>query len=430
MSFLYPTYLWALCGLAIPIAIHLWSKKEGKTIKVGSIKLLQSADSRQSSSIQLNEYALLALRLLLIALLVLTIATPQLKKKVVTQPLTYIVESELLHDASLASLFDSLQTIAPLHVLQEGFPEVSSYASENTMIPDYWQLAQDMGHLATDSIVVFTRGLVQGIKGKRPKIHKKIEWIILDVEDPIDQYVEAVQVGDSIQLLALHTNSERLSFRREDLPLTHPDLTLNIAADSITISRKQNKQQLALRQAAPIEIGFVVDEALSSQARYLEAAFRALASYLQRPITIERIDERNTITSNSYDCLVWLSNQPVVQTDAKILMYQTDAFATSLIEKGPSNNLFYLTKTLNNENSVNEHLAKQLRVLLDLHPVLESSIKTFDKRVMNKAGLFPKYEKKEAERSEMSIRDLSPWLWSIIVIILIVERSLARYRKQ
>ncbi|NND11568.1 MAG: hypothetical protein HKN96_10170, partial [Flavobacteriaceae bacterium] len=98
MTFLYPSYLWALLGLIVPLAIHLWSKKEGKTIKIGSIKLLSEADSKQSRSIKLNEYWLLLLRMLSVALLVFILAEPGFIKKTPTNPLTYIVEPALLED--------------------------------------------------------------------------------------------------------------------------------------------------------------------------------------------------------------------------------------------------------------------------------------------------------------------------------------------
>ena len=43
MSFAHPLYLWTLLGLLVPIAIHLWSKKEAKTIKIGSVQLLSES---------------------------------------------------------------------------------------------------------------------------------------------------------------------------------------------------------------------------------------------------------------------------------------------------------------------------------------------------------------------------------------------------
>jgi len=438
MSFLNPTYLWALLGLAIPIAIHLWSKKEGKTIKVGSIKLLQSADSKQSSSIQINEYILLALRLLLITILVLIIATPQLRKSVVTQPLTYIIEPELLDHTALEPLLDSLQDLAPLRVLHDGFPEVKEFTNHRTIIPDYWELVRQFQDLPADSIVVFTRGLKRGIKGKRPKTHKKIAWVILDIEDPVDQYIAAVRSEDSIQLLALKSNAEQLSFRKERLPLTHSRLTLNSSGDSLsigsregkTISRKQKEQKIPVTQSKPITIGLVVDDSLIVQARYMEAAFRALGSYLHRSITVERIEDISTIGQKAYDCLVWLSNRPLVQIDGKMLVYQSDPFAASLIEEGPSQNIFYLTQPLDVENSINEHLVAQLLPLLELHSGIETRITPYDKRVVAKASLFPTYEEKQFKRSEVVAEDVSPWLWSIFLIVLFIERSLARYRKQ
>ncbi len=98
MFFLNPTYLWAFLGLTVPIAIHLWSKKEGKTIKIGSIQLLNKADTKQSRSIQLNEFWLLVLRLFLISVLVLILSNLHIRKKVDNAPITYIVESSLLQN--------------------------------------------------------------------------------------------------------------------------------------------------------------------------------------------------------------------------------------------------------------------------------------------------------------------------------------------
>ncbi|MEQ9166083.1 MAG: BatA domain-containing protein, partial [Fulvivirga sp.] len=61
MNFANSTYLFALLGFLIPIAIHLWNKKEAKVIKVGSIQFVPTQDSNQSKSIQLNEVFLLLL---------------------------------------------------------------------------------------------------------------------------------------------------------------------------------------------------------------------------------------------------------------------------------------------------------------------------------------------------------------------------------
>ncbi len=123
MFFLNPSFLWALLGLAVPVAIHLWSKKEGKTIKVGSIKFLQESDSRKSSSIKLNEFWLLLLRMLLITILVFILAEPRLHYKTENSPITYLVEKSLLSSSEVKNLTDSLNNTAEVRFLETDFPE-------------------------------------------------------------------------------------------------------------------------------------------------------------------------------------------------------------------------------------------------------------------------------------------------------------------
>lgn len=431
MSFVNPTYLWALLGLAVPIAIHLWSKKEGKTIKVGSIQLLREADSKQSSSIQINEYLLLALRLLMITLLVLILAVPQLKQKIVNTSITYIVEPTLLENEQLRPFLDTLQTETPIRLLQTGFPEVTKISQIDSVAPAYWQLTQEMETLHTDSIVVFARGLVQGIQGKRPTISKKIEWIILAANDPVEeQYIEAVQVADTLQLLAVRNDEQRISFRKEYRSVKNTNFQFNSTRDSITLSRKQKQKQLPVSTITPFEIGIVVDDSLAVQYRYMEAAFKALETYLKRPITIEKVADINTISNTSYDCLVWLSHQPLVESTSKIIHYQPDLYASSLITKGSSDTVFYLTQLLNSENSIDQHLAEQLIPVLDLHPALQSNINTYDYRTVTKTSIVSSYQSKDTPKVTMMDTDLSPWLWIIVTLLLIIERSIARYRKQ
>ena len=176
MFFLNPTYLWAFLGLTVPIAIHLWSKKEGKTIKIGSVQLLKKADTKQSRSIKLNEFWLLVLRLFLISILVLIISNLHIRKKVDTVAITYIVESSLLQNKEFKSILDTITTEAPMRLLQNGFPEIDLETNHqlDPEIPNYWQLSKEMESLPSDSIIVFTSAYQSGFKGLRPEITKSI----------------------------------------------------------------------------------------------------------------------------------------------------------------------------------------------------------------------------------------------------------------
>ena len=66
MQFAQPIFLWALAGLSVPIAIHLLSKKEGKVIRLGSLRHVREKSTQQFKSIRLNEWLLLALRCLIV----------------------------------------------------------------------------------------------------------------------------------------------------------------------------------------------------------------------------------------------------------------------------------------------------------------------------------------------------------------------------
>ena len=77
MTFANPSFLWALAGLAVPIAIHLLSRKEGRVIRVGSLRHVEESNTSQFKSIRLNEILLLLLRMLLVILLALFLSGAQ-----------------------------------------------------------------------------------------------------------------------------------------------------------------------------------------------------------------------------------------------------------------------------------------------------------------------------------------------------------------
>lgn len=81
MHLLYPIGLIALAGLLIPLIIHLWKLKQGKTLRIGSIALLGASSPFTSRSYQITDWLLLFLRMLLIALLAFLIAEPYLKNR-------------------------------------------------------------------------------------------------------------------------------------------------------------------------------------------------------------------------------------------------------------------------------------------------------------------------------------------------------------
>lgn len=418
MFFLNPSFLWALLGLSVPVAIHLWSKKEGKTIKVGSLKFLQESDSQKSSSIKLNEFWLLLLRMLLITILVFILAEPRLYYKSENSPITYLVEKSLLSSSKVRSLTDSLNNIAEVRFLETDFPEYQPEIVKDTLSesPNYWKLAKEMETLKTDSVVVFTNAFVSGVKGKRPEISKNINWINLNAGSSKTNLVGAFKRGDEIERISVISHAEGFKFQKEKQNLNTSEI-------------ESEFRNIPVVELDTLQVQIYAEEEFQAESKYIKASFLALEKYLEHPIKILNFEEEN-FNSNSEEILIWLSEKPAPKTEGKVLVFRKDSLANSLIEQGNSKNEYYLTGELNSENIVEEHFAEQLLEILNLYPEINIEAEKYDFRVMNLALLKPNVGETSALTNSRNGRDFSKYLWILFILLILLERALARGRKQ
>ncbi len=80
MSFLYPSFLWALAGLSVPIIIHLFYFRRFKKVYFSNTRFLQEIKEETSSRNRLKNLLVLLMRCLAIAALVFAFAQPFLKE--------------------------------------------------------------------------------------------------------------------------------------------------------------------------------------------------------------------------------------------------------------------------------------------------------------------------------------------------------------
>lgn len=423
MVFANPSYLWALLGLLVPLAIHLWSKKEAKTIKIGSIQLLDESNSRQSSSIQLNEWFLLLLRMLIVALLVLLMAGPQWRTKGDKNQVTYLVETSLADEASISTILDSLQDNSPVFLLEETFPEWRTdmdYKNESEL-PNYWQLVQKMDSLSSDSIVVFTKALVEGIKSMRPTTQKKIHWVVMGPEETQDQPLMAVNHKTGVELITASSSGKVTKIKKEVL-----DEGFEINNDSLRLLTEE-QQTVPLKTLDTVQIHLYVAEGFEREEKYIEASFRALSTFLKQEIVVQKEVEP---TTDRADLNIWLGNGTINDLEGKWLVYQKDPLAKQLITSGPRKNLFYLTSRLNPKNTVDQHLPEQLLRVLDLHHDLKELVVKMDVRQLDEMELKPNYVEPKRKRDRATLIDISIWIFSFLTGLLIIERVVSNLKKQ
>ncbi|MFN4145099.1 MAG: BatA domain-containing protein [Runella sp.] len=78
MQFLFPTFLWSLLAVGIPIAIHLFNFRRTRRVFFSNVSLLKNVEMETSSFRRLKQYLILAARVLAIAALALAFAQPYL----------------------------------------------------------------------------------------------------------------------------------------------------------------------------------------------------------------------------------------------------------------------------------------------------------------------------------------------------------------
>ena len=76
MSFLYPSFLWALGLISIPVLIHLFNFRRYKTVLFSNVRFLKSVKEQTNSREQLKHILILLCRILALAFLVVAFAQP------------------------------------------------------------------------------------------------------------------------------------------------------------------------------------------------------------------------------------------------------------------------------------------------------------------------------------------------------------------
>jgi hypothetical protein len=174
MTFADPSWLWALTGITIPLAIHLLSRKEGKVIRVGSLRHVEESNTSQFKSIRLNEILLLLLRCLMVATIVLLLSGAQCSGRL-SKNVKWVFAERGINVDSLTS---------------------KGYELREMPGGNYWSFVEELNKLPYD-IVVVSFSYVKDFNGKRTSLNDNIKWI---TAEPVSKEYDALAwaVGDSV----------------------------------------------------------------------------------------------------------------------------------------------------------------------------------------------------------------------------------------
>jgi hypothetical protein len=185
IAFAAPVWLAALGALALPLAIHLWSHRARRPIRVGSIRLLSGMAPATRHAVRLRDPWLLALRLAMLAALALSLADPYWAPRSPRARTWALLSTEALADRTL---IDSLRdTGAELRLLEDGSGQMADGSSRPASeplpsaishLPNYWSLLAEADRMAPAGtrFLVAAPLVADRFRGLRPAISAPVTW--------------------------------------------------------------------------------------------------------------------------------------------------------------------------------------------------------------------------------------------------------------
>ena len=193
-QFFQPIWLTALAGIAIPVIIHLWNQRPGKTLKVGSISLVVENAQRYRNRLRLAEILLLILRCLLIVSIALALAGLQWRSNKIEQSKGWLLMPREGLNATYRHFkprVDSLLSAGfEFHFFESGFEKgrLSDALADSTERPageaSYRSIIGALDKQADVSlpIYIFTDQYLHHFSGVRSPVALNLHWEMFSPE--------------------------------------------------------------------------------------------------------------------------------------------------------------------------------------------------------------------------------------------------------
>ena len=316
MTFLNPIYLWSLLLLFIPIAIHLFSKNNPARIKIGSVKLLEQAETRAFRRVKFHDAMLFALRMLIFGLLSVLIASPEIACKYKASGNGWILIEPSIHvdeqPKEVHQRLDSLQKAGyEMRALASNFPKTVENEA-NTKL-DLWSLLAEADKANADTLPFYIASTLRenSLQGKRPTLSREVRWIDANAEETA--WIERIaQLSDDSLFIAIgissasETRFEHLIAPMPNKTTVAPPIELTRQSDCLSvnlISKPNEKRWFSLTKKETWHI--VYDEDFTTMLPYIERAVKTIAQFSPIKISVEVIKQTEW-QHGAESQLIWL----------------------------------------------------------------------------------------------------------------------------
>ncbi|MCF8453135.1 MAG: BatA domain-containing protein [Pedobacter sp.] len=409
-----PIWLFGISGITIPILIHLWNVKKGKTLKIGSISLLGESSRQNARSLRLLDLLLLLLRCLLIIIVSILLAEPVwISPNSGDQQGGWIlIEKDNFTEtySNFQKEIDSLdQAGYDLHLFEPGFKAADLNKLKDSEITrdstsaqlSYWSLLRmlDQEIPSGKEAYIFTANRLNRFKGERPEIVTKLKWKTYIPKDSSAKWIEnAWFTNDSIRAIIAQTEPKGLKKIPVNIDPSNRNaaFTIDIQDGNTSLSFKNtsaSEQKPVRIDTSTIRIAVYADN-FKKDAEYLNAAIRAIQKYTQRKIELSPVN--SGAINGSQNIVFWLSEKMPAESQIKNLRAGSSLF---IYEKGK-------TEELNSLIVLPEHsLQKEAIALKKRIPLTERSKNNYavwedgfgqpllDQEIKNKVKLYHFYSR-------------------------------------
>lgn len=226
LLWLFPAGLFALAALLLPLLIHLARRDQQQLIDFAALRWL-SAKPRPRRRIRFDEWPLLLVRLLLLALLALLLARPALNGVIDSTPRIAVAPG-----VELAKARDAVDAPQARWLwLAADFPRID----KDTAIPSADQpIASLLRELdaslpAKVPLTVIVPSTLEGLDAQRPQLSRAVQWQI--VETPTLTLPTKNIAAPQLQVRHDETGITGLRYLRAVNAAWHPDVALDSNAD-------------------------------------------------------------------------------------------------------------------------------------------------------------------------------------------------------
>ena len=406
-NFLHPD-CWPIgWAVFVPLLIHLWNRKEGRTILVGSIQWIPEQEQRKINRIQFSDFwrfLVRTLMLLCLCLLILQYLWPNKEQETYSNK-WILVDPQIKISNSLQLILDSLsKTKNDIRYLQAQFPKEKSTKSLN----NHWALLQQLAvqNDRPDSVLIFSNLYQKDFMTSRPTLPFHIAWQPIPEEEESPILLKAWKAGGNraTLLFALPSNTS-FSFVKEIIDLQEEEnLALESPLPSLKIQQNSpnkwmiessNQQVLVENQASvSIDITSISKENLY----YLRSAIRAIQEYTG----VKILDD---------------SSEPDFIFQEEIAAYTTQYFSREL-------NSLYILQNLHYQEANDAAMVQELLPIL-LDSFIPAHIKQLDRRIMDTQLATSSYQAQERlsfNDQKQASRRFDSILWILLLGLFLVDR--------